>query len=257
MPIVMKTIARKRLQRRGAGPQVIVNAGRDGFHCSAPNRCPPLVANRAGQVDLADRAVVQMLHGFEHPGIRSRLASVLANAVVLLHGTHQLPSFKAVMRAWLFHIHVFPGLARPDGHQRVPMIGRSDGNGVDIFVLEQLANIDVGFGLGQSQLLDIPEALVQHVFIHIAQGGNLCPWNTRKTAEVIVAATSHSANCHPDTIIGAQDSGVAGCRDAPSSAGYARAGEFQKVAPRGLWCRHTTSIRAGENVAILKDSSCS
>src|SRR2546430_4744895 len=65
------------------------------------------------------------------------------------------------MRAWLFHIHVFSGLAGPDGHQRVPMIGRSNGDGVDIFVLEQLANIDVGFGLWQSQLLDVPETLVQ------------------------------------------------------------------------------------------------
>ena len=42
----------------------------------------------------------------------------------------------------------------------MPMIGRSDGNCVNIFVLEQFADIDVGFGLWQSQLIDVPEATV-------------------------------------------------------------------------------------------------
>jgi hypothetical protein len=85
------------------------------------------------------------------------------------------------------------------------MIGRGDGDGVDIFVLKQLANIDVGFWLWQTQFLDVPEALVQNVFIHIAQGGNLCSWDARKTVKMIIAAASHSANCHPDTIVRAED----------------------------------------------------
>src|SRR6267378_5192864 len=34
-------------------------------------------------------------------------------------------------------------------------------------VLKQLANIEVGFWLWQTQLLQVPEAVVQHVFIHI------------------------------------------------------------------------------------------
>jgi hypothetical protein len=109
------------------------------------------------------------------------------------------------------------------------MIGRGDGDGVNIFVLKQLTNIDVGFWLWQSQLLDVPEALVQHAFIHIAQSGNLRSWDTGKPVEVIFAATSHSANCHAHTIIRTHDTCVAGCRSAQSSAGYAGAGKFQKV----------------------------
>src|SRR2546429_2129375 len=45
-----------------------------------------------------------MTNGFDHPGIRSRLASMLANPVVLLHRAHQLSSFKPIVRARLFHI---------------------------------------------------------------------------------------------------------------------------------------------------------
>src|SRR6266852_8486280 len=106
------------------------------------------------------------------------------------------------------------------------MIGRGDGDGINIFVLKELANIDVGFGLWQSQLLDVPEAMVRHGFIHIAESGNLCAWDTRKAVDVIVAATSHSANCHPDTIICASDSCIAGCRDAQGSGGDAGTSDF-------------------------------
>src|SRR6266516_4896497 len=76
----------------------------------------PVVAKRAGHVDIADRAITQMMNGFQHTGVRSRLAAVLANSVVLLYSTHQLASFKRVVRAGLFHIHVLPSLAGPDGH---------------------------------------------------------------------------------------------------------------------------------------------
>src|SRR6266446_10199536 len=151
-----------------------------------------------------------MLNGFHHSRIRSRLTAVLANSVVLLYRAYQLPSFKPVMRARLFYIRIFPGLARPDGHQRVPMIGRGDRDSVNVFVLKEFTDIDVGFGLWQSQLLDVPEAMVRHGLIHIAESGNLRPWDTRKAVDVIVTATSHSANCHPDTIICADDSCVAG-----------------------------------------------
>src|SRR5216684_4204995 len=111
------------------------------------------------------------------------------------------------------------------------MIGRGDGDGVNIFVLEELANIDVGFWLWQSHLLDVPDTMVQHAFIHIAESGNLCPRDTRKAADVIVAATSHSANCHAHTIIRAYDPGVTRCGGAQGRASDASAGEFQKLPP--------------------------
>src|SRR5260370_38929200 len=107
MPVVVEAITRKRLQRCGSGPQVIMDAGRNGFLRGVPDRWPPLVANRAGHVDVADRAVAQMLNGFQHAGVRARLAAVLADAVVLLYRTNPLLSFTAVKRERLFHINVF------------------------------------------------------------------------------------------------------------------------------------------------------
>src|SRR6266436_1415867 len=229
MPVVVKAIARKRLQRCGAGPQVIIDAGRNGFRRGVPNRRPPLVANRAGHVDIADRAVTQMLDGFQHAGVRSRLAAVLANSVVLLYRPDQLASFKGVVRARLFDVDVFPGLAGPDGHERVPMIGRGDGDGVNVFVLKELANIDVRFWLWQTPLLDLAETLVRHVLIHIAQSGKLCSRDPRKPEDVIISAAAYSADGHPDAIICAEDLAIERKRSCAHRYCFSR--RFKKFTP--------------------------
>ena len=154
MPIVVKAIAREGFHGSGAGPEFVIDASRNGFLRSVADRRAPLVTERAGHVDIADGAVAQMMNGFEHAGVRARLAAVLANAVVLFYGSDELAAFKGVMRAGLFDVDVFAGLAGPDAHERVPMIGSGDGDGIDVFVFEQLANVDVGFWLRQAHLFD-------------------------------------------------------------------------------------------------------
>src|SRR5437588_1115756 len=209
MPVVVKAIPRKRLQRRRARPQIVVHPSWNGFLGSVADRRPPLVTNRARQVHVPDRTIVQVPNGFDHAGIRSRLASMLANPVVFLDRANELPSFKPVMGTWLFHVDVLLGLASPDRNQRVPMIRSSDGDSIDFFVFEQLANIDVGLGLWQPHLLDVFKALVQHAFVYITESGNLRVWNACEAADVIVAAASHSADGHPHSVVRAQDSRVA------------------------------------------------
>src|SRR5258708_9911876 len=56
MPIVVKAISGKRLHRRGAGPQVVVNAGGKGPHVCAAGQWPPLLANRPSHDYVAVRA---------------------------------------------------------------------------------------------------------------------------------------------------------------------------------------------------------
>src|ERR1700757_3135693 len=112
-----------------------------------------------------------MLNGFDHSRIGARLAAVLADAVVLFYGADELAALKGVVRTGLFYIDVFAGLASPDGHERVPMIGSGDGDGVDVFVFEELADIDIGFWSGQAELLDLVEALIGDVFVDIAKSG--------------------------------------------------------------------------------------
>ena len=52
------------------------------------------------------------------------------------------------------------------------MIGRGDGDGVDFFVFEKLADVDVGLGFGAAQFFDVGEALVQNIFVDVAERGD-------------------------------------------------------------------------------------
>jgi hypothetical protein len=109
------------------------------------------------------------------------------------------------------------------------MIGRRDRDGINIFVFEELANVDVGFWLWHAEFLDVAEALVQDVFVDVAESGKFCSGDMRKAADVIVAATSHTANCHSDAIICAEN--LASERERGRANGYCFSGRLQKFTP--------------------------
>src|SRR5215472_1546740 len=128
---------------------------------------------------------------------------MLAYSVVLLHRLHQLMPFKPVMRAWLLHVNIFAGLAGPDRHQRMPVIGRGDGNGVNILILKKPSDVAVGFRPGQPHLFRVTDTLVQYAFVDIAHGSDFGPRSIGEALEMIVAPPSESTNCQPHSIVGA------------------------------------------------------
>ena len=69
MPVVVKTIAGERLHRSWAGPEVVVNAGRNRLFRGASYGRAPLVTKRAGQVDIADGPLLHMLDCLHHARI--------------------------------------------------------------------------------------------------------------------------------------------------------------------------------------------
>ena len=131
--------------------------------------------------------------------------SVLADAVVFFHGGDELAALESIVRAGLLDVDVFAGLAGPDGHQRVPVIGSGDGDGVDLLVFEELANIDVGFWLGNAEFFDVADALAEDGFVDVAQGDDLRIGNVREAVDVILAATADAANSDAHTIVRAKD----------------------------------------------------
>ena len=228
MPVVVKSIAGEGLHRCGTGPQVVVDPGRHRFRLRMSNAGPPFVAECAGQIGIAYGAVVYPLDGFDHAGIGARLAPMLAYSVVLLHRPHQLTPFKPVVRAGLLHVNIFAGLAGPDRHQRVPVIGRGDGNGVNIFVLKQPSNVAVRFGPCQPHLFRVTETLVQYAFVDIAHASDFGPRNVGEALEMIVAAAPESTNCQPHPVIGPKycaSQGKGSC-----AHGHGSSCRFEKIA---------------------------
>ena len=167
VPVVVETIFGEWLQRRRTGPQIVVHARGHGLWRRVTDGLPPLVAKRARQIDVAERSTLHLLNGLNHAGIRARLAAVLADAVVLLHRAHQLTPFKPVVRAGFFDIDIFASLACPYAHERMPVVGRGDRDRVNIFVLEQLADVGVALRLGLAKLLHVAQAVGQDALVYI------------------------------------------------------------------------------------------
>ena len=76
---------------------------------------------------------------------------MLANSIIFFHGFDELAAFKRVVGAGLFDINIFSGLTTPDADRRMPVIWRGDGNGVNFFIFEKLANVPISFRSGRAK----------------------------------------------------------------------------------------------------------
>jgi hypothetical protein len=93
---------------------------------------------------------------------------VLYDSTVFLRGADELTSFPKVVGTGFLDVDILAGLASPNGHQRMPVIGRCDGYRIDRSILQQLANVYIGFWLAA----EFPETLSQEIFVYVAQGRN-------------------------------------------------------------------------------------
>ena len=92
---------------------------------------------------------------------------MLHNPVVFRRRAHQLSALPQIVGTGLLYIDVLVGLAGPNGHQGMPVVRGGDRNRVNRLVLEQLAEISISLRL-DPQLLDLGDALPQHVIIDVA-----------------------------------------------------------------------------------------
>src|SRR5262249_38684339 len=121
-PVVVKPVPRERLQRRGAGPQVVVHAVRHRFDRRPSARAAMPETPSAREVDLTERARAYLSDRFDHRRRRTALRSVLDDAAVLLRGQDELAPFPQIMRAGFLDVDVFAGLAGPYRYEGVPVI---------------------------------------------------------------------------------------------------------------------------------------
>src|SRR5581483_1951066 len=131
MPLVMEAVSGKRLQRSRSRPEVIVDAGGHSFLRCMPDRVAPLVTESSGHIHVAKLAMLKFLDGLLDRGRRTGLGAMLNYALVFFGRANQLPAFPEIVAAGLLDIHVLACLARPDGHQRVPLIRRGDRDRID------------------------------------------------------------------------------------------------------------------------------
>ena len=81
------------------------------------------------------------------------LGADLADALVLLHGVADGEAFGQVQRHRLLQVDVFAGLAGGNRDERVPVGRGGDDDGVEVRLLQHLAEVAVAFA-GVLELLD-------------------------------------------------------------------------------------------------------
>src|SRR4029453_18046087 len=98
----------------------------------------------------------------------------LNDTVVLASGLDDLPALPNLVRNWLFDVDVFAGLNCPNGAERVPMVGRGEGDRIDFFILQQFADVGVAFYLFADFSSPFDLAL-QDVLIDVTKRDESCP----------------------------------------------------------------------------------
>ena len=125
-----------------------------------------------------------------------------------------LPAFPDVVRDGLLDVDVLAGLAGPDGVEGVPVVGRGDGDGVDVLVLQQLADVDIRGHLDVlgSKILD---RAVQHGLVDVAQGDDPHSGECLEHLDVVTPfpGVAQADHCHPDGVVGPQWGGPRGPRE--------------------------------------------
>src|SRR5262249_32002551 len=138
MPFVVNgTVARRiavwRQQWRGAGPQVVMNAGSNRLRSGRfADAVAALVTKTSRGGDFAEMAAANPFDGFGHAFARADLNAGLHDAVVFFRGRGELTAFPDIVRHRFLDVNILPRLTRPDAGERVPMIRHRDGYGVNV-----------------------------------------------------------------------------------------------------------------------------
>ncbi len=204
MPVVVETIRIERLHCGRSHPQIVVDARRHRRIGFVADRFTALVAQPFRHIDLAESAFAHQIDGALVMFQTARLHSTLHDAIVFARGLYRAPSFADVVTGRFFHIHVFSGLAGPDGGKNVPVIRRGNGHCVDIFVVEDFSQIAVGLGRRTLELLEIALAASDLLLIDVADGRHAAAAGLREIQHVIAPTAAQSDHGDVDAIVRAQ-----------------------------------------------------
>ena len=147
VPAVVEVVLVERPVRCRSKPQVVVHARRHWTIGHDADRIAEASDDGLPHVDGAEPAVTHELHGLGEQRAAAPLRSNLDDPVVAPRRLDHAATFDDVVADGLFDVDVLAGLAGPDGHERVPVIGRGDRHGIDVAVVEHAPEIGFRGGL--------------------------------------------------------------------------------------------------------------
>ena len=187
VPVVVQILARQRHDRGRAGPEIVVERGGDRLRAAhladAAARREMHVANHQ---DLAEVPLTHVVQRFRVAVRSTRSVGALHDALVLAGRLDHLPAFEDVVGSRFLDVHVLAGLAGPDRHQRVPVIGRGDHDGVDVLAVQELAHVGVSGDLFVA-FLETLHLRAEIGVVHVAEGHDANAGDLPETADFVPA----------------------------------------------------------------------
>ena len=129
---------------------------------------------------------------------------MLHDAVVFAGGLDGDAAFVDVVAARLLDVDVLAGLAGPDGHQRVPVVGRGDGHRVELLIVERLADVFDGFWPAARKRLSLFRLAFENVLIGVDQIGDLNAVDASELLQMAVAPPVQPGDAHANGVVGAE-----------------------------------------------------
>jgi len=129
---------------RAAGPdaKIVVDRRGDGRgRGRLADAVAALVAEATGGGDFAEVASLSPSDGLTETGAGANLGAGLGDAAGFLRGGDQLAPFPDVVGNGFLDVDILAGLKCPDAHERVPVVGRRDRDGIEVGRGEQLADV--------------------------------------------------------------------------------------------------------------------
>jgi hypothetical protein len=159
----------------------------------------------ADQGHLAEAAVVDLLAGLREVLPTALLQSDLHHALGIVHGGNQRSGLFHRMGDGLFAVDVFAGAHRGDGDGHMPVVGRADHDGVDVFAIEDLAVVEVVACVGRTVLGFGFQAAR---FIDVAARDDFVLFGEFQLAQQILPATAGADGADAYAVVGSQNLAV-------------------------------------------------
>ena len=208
VPVVVDEVAVEGLFGSGSEPEVEVYVAGDffvGFVADAP---AGFAAVAFGDEEFAVFAAVDGGDLLGPAAAGAALGAVLDDAVVFAGGFDALAAFEDVVAAGFLDVDVFAGLASPDGDEGVPVVGGGDGDGVDVFVFQELADVSVGGDFGGVVFFQLGNSAADDVVINVAESGDANAGDASESVDVGASASVDADDGDSDVFVGAEDVGV-------------------------------------------------
>jgi hypothetical protein len=125
-------------------------------------------------------------------GSAALLGADLHDALVAPGGVDHPAAFADEQRHRLLDKDVLARGARHDGHQRVPVVGAGDADGIDVFVVEQAAEVGIAAGVHAGFGADGFQALLEAGLIDLGEGGEVGVVLAEEVVDMLGADQGHS-----------------------------------------------------------------